>query len=198
MIKYLKRLLRTKFIIRPQKNLIIDLRRLRKYKLKTIGDNVRIIEGFTVGGSENLSIGDNVFIGGDAFIDAQGEITINSGTMIGTRFTCISANHNYDGNSLESIPFDNKLLVKPIIINENVWIGNCVCIIPGIEIGEGAVIAMGTVVNKNVPPLAIVAGNPMRIIKYRDKQTYFKLKAEDKIYNKLYSNKEFDIIEQVE
>lgn len=196
MFNYIKKILRTKYIIKSQKNLIIDLRKLKRYKLAKVGNNVRIIEGFTVGKSENLEIEDDVFIGGDAFIDAQGKIIIKSGTMIGTRFTCISANHNYDGNKLECIPFDNKLIVKPIIINENVWIGNCVSIIPGVEIGEGAVVAMGTVVNKDVPALAIVAGNPMKIIKYRDEDIYFKLKKERKIYNKMYGNKPFDIINQ--
>lgn len=56
-------------------------------------------------------------------------------------------------------------------------------IVPGVEIGEGAVIGMGTVVVKNVPPLAVV-GSEMKIIKYRNKEHYFRLKKEKKFGGK--------------
>ena len=56
---------------------------------------------------------------------------------------------------------------KPIVIGDDVWIGACAIILKGVTINNGAVIAAGAVVTKDVEPYAIVAGNPARIIKYR-------------------------------
>lgn len=56
---------------------------------------------------------------------------------------------------------------KRINIGNDVWIGANACILPGIAIGSGAIIGAGAVVTKSVPPYAIVAGNPARIIKFR-------------------------------
>jgi acetyltransferase-like isoleucine patch superfamily enzyme len=65
-------------------------------------------------------------------------------------------------------------------IKDFVWCGNNVTIIPGITIGEGAIIAAGAVVVKDVPDCAIVGGNPAQIIKYRNKEAFYKLKSEKK------------------
>ncbi len=62
-------------------------------------------------------------------------------------------------------------------------------ILPGITIGEGAVVAAGSVVTKDVPPLAVVGGNPARIIKNRDEKVYYNLKQNNKIYMSEYYNK---------
>ena len=66
---------------------------------------------------------------------------------------------------------------KKITIKDNVWLGNRVLIAGNVTIGEGAIIAAGSVVVKDVLDCAIVGGNPAKIIKYRDKQHYYKLKA---------------------
>ena len=69
-----------------------------------------------------------------------------------------------------------------MVIGENCWIATHVIFVRGVTVGEGAIIGMGAVVTKDVPPLAVVAGNPARIIKYRDREVYERLKAEGKIY----------------
>ena len=56
---------------------------------------------------------------------------------------------------------------KPVIISNDVWIGGRVIILPGISVGEGAIVAAGAVVTKDVPSYSIVAGNPAVIKKYR-------------------------------
>ena len=71
---------------------------------------------------------------------------------------------------------------SPISIGENVWVGTHALFLPGVTIGEGAVIGAGSVVTKDVPPLAVVGGNPSSILKFRDSETYYKLKAKGKIY----------------
>ena len=73
-------------------------------------------------------------------------------------------------------------MLKPVNIGNNVWIGSRVTIIPGVSIGEGAVIGAGAVVAHDIPPLAVVGGNPAKVIKYRNREVYEKLKTNGKIY----------------
>jgi len=189
----LKKILkRYKFL--PNKNLIFDKYKLKLVKFKYLGTNVRLQSDFKFYHTSNLEIRDNVFIGSEADIDSMGGVTIDEGTMIGPRFTCISSNHYYDSDDLKAIPYDNRMILKPIIIHKNVWIGACVSILPGVNIGEGAIIGMGTVVNKNVPPFAIVVGNPNKIVRYRNKEVYNKLKEQKKVYNNIYAGKGFEYI----
>lgn len=161
-------------------------------KFKSVGENVQIEKG-TFFMCKNIEIGDHVYIGPEAYIFAQGGISIGSGTIFGPRVTILTNNHNYDSTDLQSIPYDGKNILKKVTIGENVWIGANVSIAPGVTIGEGAVVAMGAVVTKDVPPFAVVGGNPAKVIKYRDKERYLKLKEEGKIYLKLKHRKEISI-----
>lgn len=95
----------------------------------------------------------------------------------GTECMIITQNHNYEG---DMIPYDNTYVYKNVTIGECVWFGNRVIVTGNVTIGEGAIIAAGSVVCKDVPPLAIVGGNPAKVIKYRDKEHYYKLKADGK------------------
>lgn len=80
------------------------------------------------------------------------------------------------------LPYDDIYVVKDVRIAKNVWIGADVSIMPGVNIGEGAVVAACSCIIKDVPPLALVGGNPAKVIGHRDKQEYEKLKDENKIY----------------
>ena len=91
----------------------------------------------------------------------------------------VTSNHNYEG---ELIPYDRISVNKHIIIEDNVWIGDNVIITGNITIGEGAIIGAGAVVTKDVPKCAIVGGNPIKILKYRDVAKYNKLKNENKFH----------------
>ena len=88
----------------------------------------------------------------------------------------VDRNHDYKSVSTSPLlEIKRKLNSKgEIIIGHDVWIGNNVTILSGIRIGNGAVIGAGTVVTKDVPPYAIVVGNPMKIIKYRFDETQIK------------------------
>lgn len=91
-------------------------------------------------------------------------------------FFILGGNHNYA--HLTTYPTEVKFLGKreeaysngPIVLDDDVWIGMRVTVMSGIKIGQGAVIAAGSVVTKDVPPYAIVGGNPAKIIKYRFNQ----------------------------
>lgn len=81
----------------------------------------------------------------------------------------VDRNHDYQSVSTSPLLEIKRKLPKKgqIIIGHDVWIGNSVTILSGVRIGNGAVIGAGTVVTKDVPAYAVVAGNPMRIVKYR-------------------------------
>ncbi len=98
------------------------------------------------------------FINEGAEITCASKITIGKGATI-ARDVVI---RDYDGHTIE---LPNYEIAKPIIIGENVWIGNRAIILKGVTIGDGAIIGAGTVVTKDVPKKAVVVGNPAKIIK---------------------------------
>lgn len=132
--------------------------------------------GLTVNGASifnnNVIVGDYCNFNGIKIIGG-GNVLIGNYFHSGLECMMITSNHNYEG---EEIPYDSTYITKNIKIGDCVWLGNRVLIVGNVDIGEGAIIAAGSVVTKNVPPLAIVGGNPARIIKYRDKEHYYKLK----------------------
>jgi acetyltransferase-like isoleucine patch superfamily enzyme len=90
----------------------------------------------------------------------------------GVRFL-LGGNHNL--NTFSTYPFKVNILNQPgeawtkgkIVIEDDVWIGMDAMILSGVKVGKGSVISAGSIVTKDVPPYAIVAGNPARIVKYR-------------------------------
>jgi maltose O-acetyltransferase len=108
----------------------------------------------------------------------MGGIHIGDYVGIGSKSILISFAHNY--LRPEYLPYDNVITLKPIIIRDFVWIGFGACIMPGVEIGEGAIVAMGAVVTANVPPLSVVSGNPAKIVGSRNPQKFALCKEEKK------------------
>lgn len=108
---------------------------------------------------KNISIGKNVFINFDCTFLALGGITIEDDVLIGPKVNLITENHPLN-------PKERKgLIAKPILIKKNSWIGANATILPGVTIGENAVVAAGAVVSKDVPDNTIVGGIPAKIIK---------------------------------
>lgn len=140
---------------------------------------VVLCQPYTITHIENLILGENIYIGPEAWFVLRGECCIGNGTIFGPRCKIHTSNHNYEG---EMLPYDHIYNVKGVTIGENVWIGADVAIMPGVTIGEGAVIAACSCVTKDVPPLAVVGGNPAKVIKFRNEESYNRLKAEGKIY----------------
>lgn len=104
-------------------------------------------------------IGKNVFINADcSFLDIGG-ITIEDDVLIGPKVSLITESHPLN-------PAERKsLLVKPVVIKRNAWIGVGATILPGVTVGENAVVAAGAVVNSDVQANTVVAGVPARVIK---------------------------------
>lgn len=95
-----------------------------------------------------------------------GPITIGKYVMMGTNCTIYTQNHAYDRTD-KPMCQQGSGPVKPVIVEDDVWIGGGVTILPGVRIGNGSVIGAGAVVTKNVPPYSVVGGNPAQIIKMR-------------------------------
>ena len=107
----------------------------------------------------NLHIGKQVFINSGCSFQDQGGIYIGDNTLIGHQVVFATINHDEDPNKRASMFF------KPIHIGKNVWIGAHATILPGVNIGDGAIIGAGAVVTKDVLPNTVVAGVPARVIK---------------------------------
>ncbi len=127
---------------------------------------------------KNVSVGNHCNFNGMNCV-GNGKIHFSDYFHSGSECMIITQNHNYEG---EMIPYDSTYIYKTVIIGECVWFGNRVTVSGNVTIGEGAIIAAGSVVCKDVPPLAIVGGNPAKVIKYRDKDHYFKLQSEGKFH----------------
>jgi acetyltransferase-like isoleucine patch superfamily enzyme len=144
-----------------------DWTRVFKYRLlfKSIGKNCYIGEGLHHDSPKNIEIGDNVYISHDVDILATcAKITIKNDVLIGPNVFIASFNHNVKKNKLIRLQGDSG---KEIYIGNDVWVGAKAIILAGVTIGEGAVIAAGSVVTKDVEPYAIVAGVPAKLIKHR-------------------------------
>ena len=91
-----------------------------------------------------------------------GGITIEDDVLIGPGVYLISVNHQLDPHHLK------ELELKPVLIKKNAWIGAKATILPGVTVGENAVVAAGAVVTKDVPANTVVAGMPAKVIKKID------------------------------
>jgi maltose O-acetyltransferase len=159
-----------------------DLKKMRK-RFAGIGINVILSEDCEFGLPENIRLGSNIYIGPGASFWATGGLQIDDNVIFAPRVIIHTSNHRYE--EATALPYDGVTILRPVHICENVWIGANALIVPGVTINEGAVVAMGSVVVKDVPMGAIVGGNPAKVIKYRDLVQYEKLKTEGKFYLKL-------------
>lgn len=111
----------------------------------SIGNNVRITQKLKIYSCDQVKIEDNVLIASDVFITDY--------------------NHGIDVMSEYS---DQPLQSNPVYIEKGCWIGERVCILPGVTIGEKSIVAAGSIVTKNIPPYSMAAGNPAKVIKKWD------------------------------
>jgi acetyltransferase-like isoleucine patch superfamily enzyme len=115
----------------------------------------------------SISIGNGVSIGEDAHITSINKIIIGNNVLMGKKVLITDNAHGSSERSiLDLIPAKRPLYSKgPVIIEDNVWIGEKASIMPGVHIGKSAIIGANAVVTKDVPAFTVVAGNPAKIIK---------------------------------
>ena len=108
-----------------------------------------------------ISVGDYVFINYDCIFLDIAPITIGNRVMFGPKVCVYTVNHPLT----PEVRNTDLEYGRPVTIEDNVWIGGNTVILPGVTIGEGAVIAAGSIVNRDIPPRVIAGGNPCRVIR---------------------------------
>jgi acetyltransferase-like isoleucine patch superfamily enzyme len=118
-----------------------------------------------VADSASLVFGSHVFVGRGTEFDVIECVRIGDHVVIAPG--CFITDHNH--GTAPEIRIDQQPCVsRPVTIGSDVWLGTGVVVLPGVTIGDGAVVGAKSVVNRNVPPMAVVAGNPAKLIRYRD------------------------------
>ncbi len=124
---------------------------------KPMDDQFRLFPPFYTDFGKNITVGKNVFINSGCHFQDQGGITIGDGTLIGHNVVLATINHDLDPAN------GRKNHYAPIRIGTHVWIGSNATVLPGVSIGDWAVVAAGAVVTRDVPPHTVVTGVPARI-----------------------------------
>ncbi|AGZ25633.1 MULTISPECIES: DapH/DapD/GlmU-related protein [Staphylococcus] len=121
----------------------------------SVGVNLPLYTDF----GRHISIGKDVFINNNVMFTDLGGITLEDRVLIGPRANLLTVNHPTNPSQRRG------LIVKPITVKENAWIGAASTILPGVIIGENAIVGANSLVTKDVPANTIVAGSPARVIK---------------------------------
>ena len=131
------------------------------------GKNVTIEKGASFGNGFKFEIGDNSGIG--RFAKCPSNLIIGRDVMMAPDVIFFDANHNISDTN---IPMRSQGLITKgrTIIEDDVWIGRGVFIMPGLKISKGSVVAAGTVLTKNFPKYSVIGGNPSKILKSRLKK----------------------------
>jgi acetyltransferase-like isoleucine patch superfamily enzyme len=119
---------------------------------------------------KNISVGDYVSIGrGATFLASESKIIINNKVMFGPNVTIVGGNHNTSVIGLFMYDVKEKRANddEDVIIENDVWVGAGAIILKGVRLRRGCIIGAGALVNKSVPPYAIVGGVPAKVLSYR-------------------------------
>ncbi len=129
-----------------------------------IGENTYIAPPLNGAAINKLIIGNNVFINGNLLAMSRGGIIIEDDVQIAGNVSLLSNNHDV---------YERMILTcKPILIQKGAWIGANVVILPGVSVGKHSIVGAGSVVTKDVPDYAVVAGNPAKAIRMLDKEKF--------------------------
>lgn len=167
------------------KRLLIDLiKKIRTWYFTTIAKHrlgsygKRLLVNGPCKFTKNTRVGDYCNFNGMS-ISGGGNVTFGDYFHSGQECLIITQNHNYEG---DMIPYDKTIIKKNIKIGSCVWFGHRVIVVGDVSIGDGAIVAAGSVVVKDVPKCAIVGGNPAKVIKYRDEIHYEQLEKEKRFF----------------
>lgn len=161
--KYIYLLFVNKLPSKHDSNSIVNKLRVSMLKriFSSIGNNVNIRNDIKFAIGKNISIGNNSGIGERSFIQDIGNISIGNDVLMGPEVMIYTANHNIE-KSKKII--EQGMTIKPVVIEDDVWIGSRAIILPGVTIKKGAVIAANAVVSKDVEEYTIVGGVPAKKI----------------------------------
>lgn len=150
------------------------LERTNRLDLVSVGDHCEIDKRTVLtvypqdNGQPEIRIGNGCHIGAHAHLTAICGITIGENLLTGTNVIITDNAHGATDSmeALQTAPAERPLLSKgEVVIGDNVWLANNVCVLPGVKIGDGVVVAANSCVTHDIPPHCIVAGCPAKIIK---------------------------------
>lgn len=133
-----------------------------------IGLDSVILMGTKFDAPKNFRLGNNSVINQNCRLDNRGSITIGENVSISSEVCILTADHD-----LQSCDFTGRL--RPVTIEDYVFIGTRAMILPGVTLGQGCAVAAGAVVTKSVPPFTIVAGVPAKPIGMRQINLQYRL-----------------------
>ena len=125
-----------------------------------VDDSFALLPPFYTDFGKNIRVGKNVFINHACEFMDRGGITIGDDVLIGPKVNLVTINHPLDPATRRST------YCKPIVIRNGAWLGAGVSVMPGVTIGENAVVAANAVVTRDVPDNAVVGGVPARVIRH--------------------------------
>ena len=150
---------------------------IRNKKNIDFGNNLRTgvgcrLECFPINPTDDilLKFGDNVQINDYVHITAAQSVEIGDNVLMASKIYISDCTHgSYVGNDADSHPqqppIDRPLSIKPVKIEDNVWLGEFVSVLPGVTIGQGTIVGANSVVSKSLPPNVIAVGSPAKPIK---------------------------------
>ncbi len=148
--------------------------------LAGLGHGVSVRGPFTIGNPCNTYFSEDVSINPGFVAKGAGKLTLGAHVHLGENITVITHNHTFE--KPKCLPYDESKTIGDVVIGDCVWIGDRVMIMPGVSVGEGAVLAAGSIVTKDVPPLAVVGGSPAKVIRYRNKEYYQSLRQQGRYH----------------
>lgn len=127
---------------------------------KPVDETLFLIPPFYTDFGHNIRIGKNVFVNHACTFMDRGGITLEDNVLVGPKVNLITTNHPTD-------PAERRSTISlPIVLKQGAWIGANVTVMPGVTIGENAIVGAGAVVTKDVAANTIVAGVPARVVKH--------------------------------
>lgn len=105
-------------------------------------------------------------IGADCRFMIGGSVTLGDDVLLAPEIVFVDGNHRWDRTDIP-IKDQGGLPPRPIVVERGAWIGIRAIVLPGVHVGEGAIIGAGAVVSRDVPSFSIVAGNPARVVRHR-------------------------------
>lgn len=147
----------------------IPSRHLRHWGLRLMGVGFgglySMYAGFHIRNPRMLFIGNGCSIGPKVLLDARKGLTLGSNVVLGYESVIWTLHHDYNDVNFKTVGM-------PVTIGDFAWICSRSIVLPGVTIGEGAVVAAGAVVTKDVPPYTVVAGVPAKVIGQRERKHY--------------------------
>lgn len=128
---------------------------------KPVDDSVSLFPPFHSDFGRNITLGKRVFINSGCRFQDQGGITIGDDCLIGHNAVLATLNHDLDPRRRADMH------PAPVVLGKNVWLGANATVLPGVTIGDNAVVGAGSVVTKDVPADSVVVGSPARVMRQR-------------------------------